>query len=341
MQLGFATAILPDLSLEEVLAFAAEEGFECVEVMCWPTDSTDQRRYAGVTHIDVARLDEAGAREVRALTERYGVGISALGYYPNPLAPDQAESDTYVTHLERVIDAAALLGVDVVNTFIGRDPAEPIEAQWQRVEAVWRPLVARAEAAGVKLGIENCPMLFTLDEWPGGKNLAISPAVWDELFERLPSANLGLNFDPSHLVWQKIDVDRALRDYAEKLVHVHLKDERVDGYTNAIVTYQVQMALKGLTAEELDNVVVAYEPVWAIGTGLTATDEQANETIGVVRRAIAAVYGEDVADKVRIQYGGSMKGSNVKGLMAQPEIDGGLIGGASLKAADFAEVVNF
>lgn len=228
MQLGFATAILPDLSLEEVLAFAAEEGFECVEVMCWPTDATDQRRYAGVTHIDVARLDEAGAREVRALTERYGVGISALGYYPNPLAPDQAESDTYVTHLERVIDAAALLGVDVVNTFIGRDPAEPIEAQWQRVEAVWRPLVARAEAAGVKLGIENCPMLFTFDEWPGGKNLAISPAVWDELFERLPSANLGLNFDPSHLVWQKIDVDRALRDYAEKLVHVHLKDERVD-----------------------------------------------------------------------------------------------------------------
>ncbi|NLF28883.1 MAG: triose-phosphate isomerase [Clostridiales bacterium] len=120
-----------------------------------------------------------------------------------------------------------------------------------------------------------------------------------------------------------------------------MKDERVDGYTNAIVTYQVQMALKGLTAEELDSVVVAYEPVWAIGTGLTATDEQANETIGVVRRAIAAVYGEDVADKVRIQYGGSMKGSNVKGLMAQPEIDGGLIGGASLKAADFAEVVNF
>jgi len=120
-----------------------------------------------------------------------------------------------------------------------------------------------------------------------------------------------------------------------------LKDERVDGYTNAIVTYQVQMALKGLTAEELDHVVVAYEPVWAIGTGLTATDEQANETIGVVRRAIAAVYGDDAAQKVRIQYGGSMNPGNVKGLMAQPEIDGGLIGGASLKAADFAEVVNF
>ena len=120
-----------------------------------------------------------------------------------------------------------------------------------------------------------------------------------------------------------------------------MKDERVDGYTDIIVAYQTKMALKGLTAEELDHVVIAYEPVWAIGTGLTATDEQANETIGVIRKAIAEVYGDDVAQKVRIQYGGSMKGSNVKGLMAQPEIDGGLIGGASLKAADFAQVVNF
>ena len=120
-----------------------------------------------------------------------------------------------------------------------------------------------------------------------------------------------------------------------------MQDERVDGYTDIIVTYQTQMALKGLTAEELDNVVIAYEPVWAIGTGLTATDEQANETIGVIRKAVAAKYGDEVAQKVRIQYGGSMKGSNVKGLMAQPEIDGGLIGGASLKAADFAQVVNF
>ena len=120
-----------------------------------------------------------------------------------------------------------------------------------------------------------------------------------------------------------------------------MKDERVDGYTDIIVAYQTKMALKGLTAEELNHVVIAYEPVWAIGTGLTATDEQANETIGVIRKAIAEVYGDDVAQKVRIQYGGSMKGSNVKGLMAQPEIDGGLIGGASLKAADFAQVVNF
>ena len=120
-----------------------------------------------------------------------------------------------------------------------------------------------------------------------------------------------------------------------------MKDEREAGYTDMIVTYQTQMALHGLTREEVEGVVIAYEPVWAIGTGLTATDEQANETIGVIRQAIAAKYGEETAAKVRIQYGGSMKGSNVKGLMAQPEIDGGLIGGASLKAADFAQEVNY
>ena len=119
------------------------------------------------------------------------------------------------------------------------------------------------------------------------------------------------------------------------------KEEREAGYTDYLVAYQTLMALHGLTNEQIVETIVAYEPVWAIGTGLTATDEQANETIGVIRKAIAGKYGEEVASKVRIQYGGSMKGSNVKGLMAQPEIDGGLIGGASLKAADFAQVVNF
>ena len=120
-----------------------------------------------------------------------------------------------------------------------------------------------------------------------------------------------------------------------------LKDERESGYTDIIVEYQTLMALHGLTEEEIKNVVVAYEPVWAIGTGLTATDEQANETIGVIRKAIERKYGKDVADAVRIQYGGSMNPKNVKGLMAQPEIDGGLIGGASLKAPDFTSVVMY
>ena len=118
------------------------------------------------------------------------------------------------------------------------------------------------------------------------------------------------------------------------------KEEREAGYTNPLVSYQTLIALTGLTAEQVKNVVVAYEPVWAIGTGLTATDEQANETIGVIRAAIRSVYG-DAADDVRIQYGGSMNPKNCKGLMEQPEIDGGLIGGASLKSEDFSKVVHF
>ena len=119
------------------------------------------------------------------------------------------------------------------------------------------------------------------------------------------------------------------------------KEEREAGYTDALVEYQTLIALNGLTEDEIKNVVIAYEPVWAIGTGLTATDEQANETIGVIRAAIARKDGKRAGNAVRIQYGGSMNPKNVKGLMAQPEIDGGLIGGASLKAPDFSQVVNY
>lgn len=227
MQLGFVSAILPELSLEEVFDFAGSAGFDCVEVMCWPTGAAD-RRYAGVTHLDVTALNAAGADSVRDLAQRTGVGISGLGYYPNPLAPDAAHRDMVCAHLARVIDAAALLGVGVVNTFIGRDPAKTIDAQWPAVREVWAPLVARAEKAGVKIGIEHCPMLFSNDEWPGGKNLAIAPAVWRQLFALFPGPTLGLNFDPSHLVWQFIDIPRAVREFATRIVHVHAKDARID-----------------------------------------------------------------------------------------------------------------
>jgi len=227
MQLGFVSAILPDLSLEEVFAFAEDAGFDCVELMCWPAGAAD-RRYAGVTHIDVARLDSGAAAKVRELTQRTGVAISGLGYYPNPLSPDAEHRETASAHLAKVIDAAALLGVGVVNTFIGRDPAKTIAAQWPMVKEVFSPLVARAERAGVRIGIEHCPMLFSDDEWPGGKNLAISPAVWRKLFEMFPGPTLGLNFDPSHLVWQFIDVARAVREFGPRIVHAHAKDARID-----------------------------------------------------------------------------------------------------------------
>lgn len=228
MKLGFVTAILADLDLEEVLVFAAEEGFGCIEVMCWPASSDDARRYAGVSHIDVEGFSDGDAERVKEMVDRHGVEISGLGYYPNPLVADGAEREKYSAHIRKVISASAKLGVNVMNTFVGRDPAKPIEAQWDLFEEVWRPIVAHAEAEGVRIGIENCPMLFSLDEWPGGKNLAISPAVWREMFRRIPSASFGLNFDPSHLHWLQIDASQALREFRDRIHHVHVKDERID-----------------------------------------------------------------------------------------------------------------
>lgn len=227
MQLGFVSAILPDLGLEEVMQFAADSGFDCVEVMCWPKGPAE-RRYAGVTHIDVAGFDAAAAERVQALTRRTGVSISALGYYPNPLAPDPAEREAYHTHLRAVIDAARLLGLSTVNTFVGRDPARSIDDNWPLFREVWPPLVRYAAERGINIGIENCPMLFTKDEWPGGKNLAISPAIWRRMFEEIPDANFGLNYDPSHMIWQQMDEVRPIEEFAPRLFHVHAKDVRLD-----------------------------------------------------------------------------------------------------------------
>lgn len=225
MQLGFASAILPDLSLAEVLQFAGEIGYECVEVMCWPPSKAD-RRYAGITHIDLTQKLEP--ESIGKLTRETGVAISALGYYPNCLSPDAKEAATAVEHLYRLIDAASLLGLQRVNTFIGRDYTKSVADNWQRMLDTWSPIVRRAEQQGVKIGIENCPMLFSKDEWPGGKNIAVSPAIWKRMFEELGSPNLGLNYDPSHMIWQHMDYLQPLRDFADRLFHIHAKDVRLD-----------------------------------------------------------------------------------------------------------------
>jgi len=227
MKLGFASAILPDLSLEEVVDFAAAEGFECVELMCWPKGKAE-RRYAGVTHVDVTGFGKGDAARVNDLMAARGVEISGLGYYPNPLAPDEAEAKTYAEHIKRVIKASALLGVNQMNTFIGRDWTKSVEENWPRFKRVWKPLVKLAEDQGVKIGIENCPMLFTRDEWPGGKNLATTPAIWRRMFEEIPSPSLGLNYDPSHMVWQQMDYVKPLWEFARRIYHVHAKDVRID-----------------------------------------------------------------------------------------------------------------
>src|SRR5262245_40745145 len=227
MQLGFVSAILPDLPLDELAHFAAAAGYDCVELMCWPAGKAE-RRYAGVTHVDVTDFTRADADRIREVMAASGVEISALGSYPNPLSPDAEESGACRRHLENVIAAAATLGVHRMNTFVGRDWTRSVDANWPRFLEVWRPLVRFAEERGVKIGIENCPMFFTRDEWPGGKNLATSPAIWRRMFEEIPSPAFGLNYDPSHMVWQQMDYLKPLREFSSRLFHIHAKDVRLD-----------------------------------------------------------------------------------------------------------------
>lgn len=227
IQLGFATAIVPDLSFAEVLQLAADIGYDCVEVMCWPV-SQAERRYAGVTHIDVTSWDASRTRQTQQLLSQTGVQISALGYYPNCLAPDRQEAAKAVEHLRKLMHAASELGVTRVNSFIGRDPSLSVDDNWPRVLDTWGPLVELADSLQLRIGIENCPMLFSADEWPGGKNIATTPAIWRRLFHDLPSPNLGLNYDPSHMIWQHMDYLQPIRDFIDRISHTHAKDVRLD-----------------------------------------------------------------------------------------------------------------
>jgi sugar phosphate isomerase/epimerase len=227
MKLGLLTAAFPGLTLEEVAAWSSANGFQALEVAVWPPSEGAARRYAGVSHVDVTRLDEAGARDVRALLDRHGLEISALAYYPNNLHPDPEQRQQANDHLRRVIEAAALLGVGTVGTFVGRDQTRTLPQSLDDFREVFPPLVAHATERGIKLAIENCPMIFSLDEWPGGVNLAYSPAVWREMFAAIPDLGFGLNLDPSHLLWQMIDAERVVYEFADRILHVHAKDMEI------------------------------------------------------------------------------------------------------------------
>ncbi|MEL6105285.1 MAG: sugar phosphate isomerase/epimerase family protein [Planctomycetota bacterium] len=227
MQLGFVTAILPDADLRSVFQTAADIGYDCVEVMCWPVGKAT-RRYAGVTHIDVATLDDSAVDSIRRLQAETGIQISGLGYYPNAMSYDQAEADAAVAQIRAVIGASAKLGIGKMNTFIGRDWTKSVDDNWPRFLETWRPIIAHAEEHDVRVGIENCPMFFTNDEWPGGKNLAHSPAIWERMFNDLESDCFGLNYDPSHMIFQQMDYLAPMREFADKLFHIHAKDVRVD-----------------------------------------------------------------------------------------------------------------
>ncbi len=226
IKLGIQSAILGDLSFDEVITFASENGFSCVELMCWPVGQTN-RRYAGVTHIDVASLDDYEINRIKSKLKEKNVMISGLGYYPNALDPDKEKSDFYIQHIKKVIDAAARLDIGIMNTFIGADQAKHDEENFEKFREIWPPIIKYAEERNVKIGIENCPMFFTKDEWPSGNNLAHSPALWRRMFETIPSKNFGLNYDPSHLIWQMMDYVKPIYEFRDRIFHVHIKDARI------------------------------------------------------------------------------------------------------------------
>jgi sugar phosphate isomerase/epimerase len=227
MRLGFLTAPFTDTPLSEVAGWAAASGFESLEIACWPATTGPARRYAGTSHIDVTDLSEGRAREIVDEMAGMGLAISGLGYYPNPLHPDPDVAGPAIAHMKKVITAAGLMGVPFFNTFMGGDSSKTQDANWKTALRVWPDIVRHAQDSGVRITIENCPMIFSDDEWPGGNNIAWSPYIWRRIIEEW-GGSIGLNYDPSHLVWLMIDQPRFIREFGPHILHVQAKDVMID-----------------------------------------------------------------------------------------------------------------
>lgn len=223
MKLGFVSSILDNFSFEEVIDTASAFGYECIEMACWPKEKAT-RRYAGVTHIDISTLNDEKIDYIKNYCKQKNVEISALAYYPNLLVEDLTTRDQYIAHLKNMIQTAPKLDVYTITTFIGRNQHRTVEENLALFKEVWTPIIQLAEKHKVRIAIENCPMLFTQDQWPGGQNLATTPSIWRRMFELIPSDYLGLNYDPSHFVWQQMDYIQPLYDFKDKIFHVHFKD---------------------------------------------------------------------------------------------------------------------
>jgi sugar phosphate isomerase/epimerase len=238
MKLGILTAPFGDTALTDVATWAAGAGFEALEIACWPSAGGETRRYAGTSHIAVEGMTRAKGHDIVGDLGARGLSVSALGYYPNPLHADADHREAVLAHLTSVITAAGLMGIPVVNTFVGGDRNLSVDENWDRAAQIFPPVVAHARDAGVTLAFENCPMIFSRDEWPGGHNIAYAPKVWRRIFEAWGD-DVGMNYDPSHLVWQMIDSARFLREFGSRIVHVHAKDLMIDRdglYDNGILS---------------------------------------------------------------------------------------------------------
>lgn len=225
MKMGLVTAILDKCNYEQMIDTVSKMGFKCVEVACWPQGKAE-RRYAGVSHIDVKRVlkDKKYADHILDYAKKHNIEISSIAFYPNTMDGDLKKRAANVEHLKTCIKASAKLGVNMVTTFIGRDQRLTVEENLKLVKKVWTPIIKLAESLKVKVAIENCPMLFGADQWPGGQNLMTTPAIWHKVFEILPSKYLGINYDPSHFVWQMIDYIKPIYTFKNKIFHVHYKD---------------------------------------------------------------------------------------------------------------------
>ncbi|MEG2870495.1 MAG: sugar phosphate isomerase/epimerase [Clostridium sp.] len=223
MKLGLVSAILDWMSFEEMIDTISSLGYECVEVACWPNGKAE-RRYAGVSHIDVDALDDEKVTYIQNYCKEKGVEISALAFYPNTMDPDLEKRAANIAHLKNVILASEKLGIGMVTSFIGRDQTKNVEENMRLFGGIWPGLIHFAEMHRVKIAIENCPMLFGEEQWPGGQNLATTPKIWREMFDMIPSDYFGLNYDPSHFVWQMMDYIKPMYEFRDKIFHVHYKD---------------------------------------------------------------------------------------------------------------------
>ena len=244
IKFGLLTAILDGWTYEEAVSIAAEMGFKCLEVACWPAGKAE-RRYAGVSHIDAERVleDDSYAGHVLDVAAEKGITISSLAFYPNTMDPDIEKRSAAIEHLKALIKASSKLGVNMVTTFVGRDQYKSVDENIELFKQIWPDIISLAEEYCVKVGIENCPMLFGPEQWPGGQNLMYTPAIYRRLFEIIPSPNFGLNFDPSHYVWQQLDYLRTVYEFKDRLFHIHFKD---------IKLYPDKLAECGVLAYPLD-----------------------------------------------------------------------------------------
>lgn len=226
MKLGIVSAIYDGFSFEEMIDNAAENGYECVEVACWPQGKAE-RRYAGVSHIDVENTSEEYIAYLKDYCSSKGIEISSLAFYPNTMDGDLTKRQANIDHLKKVINMSSLMGVNMVTTFIGRDQTKTVEENLEIFKEIWPDIIKFAEHKKVKIAIENCPMLFGKDQWPGGQNLFTTPKLWRQMYDIIDSDNFGINFDPSHFIWQQMDYIKPIYEFKDKIFHIHFKDIKV------------------------------------------------------------------------------------------------------------------